>query len=217
MWEDRYRDVRNNAALLLDAMGYFPDARVEKALRDALGYRDPKVKGFAVVSLLKLGKEIAPEDVREVAASAEMRNWLYDRLEELGKLDLYPEEFRTQEAFAESDMAGWLTFGTELGRAPDEIELMKVVSEDVGAPYDIMDWYLFRYRTFPPHWSAEKGWMAGVSGPFKRQDAPSTMSYGDTFSTFDSWDSKTPDEHVRDIQELMEQWRQYHDAQERRN
>jgi hypothetical protein len=52
--------------------------------------------------------------------------------------------------------------------------------------------------------------MAGVSGPFLRKDQPTTEALGDTFSAFTKWDSKTPAEHVGDIQELMKRWREYH-------
>ncbi len=38
----------------------------------------------------------------------------------------------TQEKLAESDMVGWLTYPTELARAPDAIELMRAVEVDTG-------------------------------------------------------------------------------------
>lgn len=43
-----------------------------------------------------------------------------------------------------------------------------------------------------------------------RKDEPTTEALGDTFSSFNKWDSKTPDEHVGDIRKLMEKWREYH-------
>jgi hypothetical protein len=210
MWEDAYQESRNGAALLLDLLGHFPADRAEKPLRQALEYKDPRLKHFAVVSLLRLGEPVDKKHIEDIARHAEMRNWLFTTLKHLGYSSLFPEKFRTQKAFAEADMVNWLVYPTELSRVPDEIELMKVVTVDTGLPDGIYDYYLFRFRTKEPHWAARDGWIAGVSGPYLRQDQPTTESLGDTFSTFTKWDAKTPDEHVGDIQELMKQWRDYH-------
>jgi hypothetical protein len=210
MWDKKYAEDRQRAGVLLDLLGYLPADRVEADLRGALKYRDPRLKHFAIVSLLKHNLEVPPKDVAEVATHAEMRNWLYGRLSELGKLSLYPAQYRTQAAFAESNMVNWLTFPTELNRVPDEIELMKVVSVDTGLPGGIYDYFVFRFRTRPPHWAAKKGWMAGWSGPFCREDEPTTKALGETFSRFDGWESKKPEEHLGDTHELMKTCREYH-------
>jgi hypothetical protein len=126
----------------------------------------------------------------------------------LGKLPLFPEEFRTQAALAESNMVNWLMFPTELGRAPDEIELMHVATMDTED--GLVDYYVFRFRTLELHWGAKDGWMAGVSGPFLQKDAPSTVAYGDTFSRFDPWDSKKPEEHLEAILGNLDEWEEAH-------
>jgi hypothetical protein len=208
MWEDAYQESRQDAALLLDLLGHFPGDHVEEQLREALEYKDPRLKHFALVSLLRLGKPVDKKHVEDVAGHAEMRNWLYINLKQLGKSSLFPESYRTQKAFAEADMVHWLIFPTELNRAPDEIELMKVVTVDTGLPDGIYDYYLFRFRTKEPHWAAKDGWIAGVSGPYLRKDEPTTEPLGGTFSTFTKWDAKTPEEHVGDIRELMKRWRE---------
>jgi hypothetical protein len=210
MWEDTYSEKRFEAGLLLDLMGYFPPGAVEADLRDGVKYRDPHLKCFALLSLLQLKRKVSANDVAEVAASAEMRNALYDRLKPMNELELYPAKYSTQAAFAESDMVHWLIYPTELARVPDEIELMKVVPIDTGLKDGIYDYYLFRFRTHEPHWAAKNGWMAGVSGPFARKDAPTTLALGETFSTFSKWDSKMPEELVGDIRALIDQWREYH-------
>ncbi len=221
MWDEKYGDDRNDGGIILDLMGHFANDEMDRELRNALGFRDPRLQYFAISSLLRRGK--LPEttkSINEVAASPEMRNWLYKKLQERGKPSLYPDRYRSQAALAESDMVQWLTFPTELGRAPDEIELMRVVPVDTGLPGGTYDYYLFRFRTHEPHWAAKKGWLAGVSGPFKRADSPTTTALGDTFSTFDPWDDKSPEKHVGDIRELTERWREYHkrsEGQEGRN
>jgi hypothetical protein len=214
MWEEKYREPRFDAALLLDLLGHCPAEAVAPELRRALNYSDPRLKFFAIASLLRLGKEIPSEEIAAVAAEAETRNWLYQMLLERRQGSLFPKKYLTQAAFAASDMVNWLTYPTELGRVPDEIELMKVVPIDTGLPGGIYDYYLFRFRTHAPHRAAKDGWMAGVSGPFRRQATPSIEALGDTFSAFTKWDAKKPEEHVGQVSELMKKWREYH-AKER--
>ena len=210
MWDESYSELRFDAGLMLDLLAYFPASKVEPSLQEALDFRDPRLKFFAIASLLKLGKQIDAKHIADVASHAEMRNFLFKSLQKHGRSALYPAKFKTQAAFAESDMVNWLTYPTELGRVPDEIELMKVVPIDTGLPGGIYEYCLFRFRTHEPHWAAKDGWMAGVSGPFLRGKEATTQSLGDTFSTFSKWDSKKPDEHVGNIKELMKEWREYH-------
>ena len=197
VWADEYQDSRSLAALVLDVLGHVSPACAEPELRLALGYSDPRLIQFAVVGLLRSGKEAPTDLVLRVAESPECRNWFFRGLKEINRSALFPTALMTQRAFAESDMVNWLTFPTELGRAPDEIELMAVIPSDT--PSGPGEYYVFRFRTYPPHWAAKDGWMAGIAGPFLSKDAPSTEAQGDTFSTFAAWDSKTPEEHLRGI------------------
>lgn len=210
MWEESYLEMRNPAELLLDIMGYMQTPKIGKALREALAYKDPRLKCFAISSVLRHGRAVGSADVADVARWPEMRNHLYERLEALGKSSLFPEEFRTQEAFAESHMVEWLVYPTELGRAPDEIELMAVFAVDTETEDGAIEYYVFRFRTHPPHWAADKGWLAGIAGPYLQKDKPSTRSYGCTFSKFEPWDSKTAEEHLDSILETLEEWREHH-------
>lgn len=206
--DDAFSYLRGTIGIQLDLMGYFPAEMVAPLLNDALQLNDPYLSMFAVISLLRLGESVQPIDIAVVAADAEMRNSLYDQLAELDKSYLFPAQYRTQEAFAESEMVRWLAYPTELGRAPDKTELMQVFSEKDGD--DVLDFYLFRFMTEPPHHSADNGWMAGLAGPFIRSEAPSTTAHGFTFSKFDRWDSRAPKAHFQDIAELLRKhWQQY--------
>src|SRR5262249_29645543 len=207
VWDEDYAPLREQGELILDLLGYFPAPGVKEVLREGTRFRDPHLACYAVTSLLRLGDKPANGVIERVAASPEMRGLLFEGLAKQGKQKLFPPRFANQKALAEAEMVRWLAFPTELGRAPDEIELMKVVSEDFGPPDGMMDWYLFRFRTLPPHWSAKDGWMAGVAGPFKRAEEPTVTAYGDTFSKFAKWDSQTPGEHVNDVRALMAEWR----------
>jgi len=144
---------------------------------------------FAAISLLRHECEPAKEDIMDIAANSETRNWFYNALVKMGRSEIYPEEYRNQKSFAESNMVEWLVYPTELGRMPDEIELMNVFD------IDEKEYYLFRFRCqSSEHWK-EKGWMAGVAGPFDKRNSPTTLAEGHTFSHFENWESKQPREH----------------------
>ncbi len=206
MWEDSYEELRSMGALYVDLLGYFPEPHMQEVVRQALTFTDPRLKLFAVLGLIRQGEDVEAKHLLDVAASAEVRNPLFDGLKMFGKLSLFPEEFGTQAALAESNMVNWLIYPTELGRAPDEIELMHIATIDPGTADGLNDYYVFRFRTFEPHWAAKDGWMAGVSGPFIQKDAPSTVSYGHTFSRFEPWDSKAPEEHLEAVLENLDRW-----------
>jgi hypothetical protein len=174
-------------------------------LHDALTSRDPRVKYFAIISLLRRGQEPPRSVINTVAASAEMRNFLFEGLTSLKRADLFPQEFATQQSFAESDMVQWLTYPTELGRTPHEIELMESFENEGGTER----YYLFRFRTHKPHWAADDGWRAGLSGPFDIAAMPTTSAGGGTFSMFTKWDELTPRAHFDAISGLVtKHWKQ---------
>jgi len=143
--------------------------------------------------------------LERVAADAESQLLLFDRLRTLGQLERYPAKCRNQSALAEADMVRWLVFPTELGRGPDEIEegaLLPLNTKDGMA-----DLYVFRFRTFEPHWAAKNGWMVGAAGPFLRGEQSTTRSLGATFSRFEKFDSRTVDNHATAILDTLAEWR----------
>ena len=104
-------------------------------------------------------------------------------------------------------MVAWLLHPDELGRAPDEIELIETVGVETTEAERTHDYYVFRFRMLEPHPAAANGWMAGVSGPFVRGDPPTTASLGETFSTFEPAEGKTAQQHVEAVRQIMEQLR----------
>jgi hypothetical protein len=214
-WESRYHRRRWQAGVLLDLLGHVPTPAVEAELRRAAAaYTDPRLRMYALLSLLRHDQDVDPRAVAAVAADPEARKWLFDGLQKLERYHLYPTAHRRQSALAESDLVNWLIHPTELGRAPAEVELVQPVSFDTGTDVGWADYFLFRFRTEPPHWAARYGWIAGVSGPFVRKDQPTIQALGDTFSTFTPWERKAPAEHVEDVRELIKTWRERHVQQE---
>jgi hypothetical protein len=152
-----------------------------------------------VLELLKAGREPDPASLRQLAADPLTRSSLYEALARRGHESVFPGEFRTQEALAESDLVQWLSHPNELRGAPDEIELVKVATvptDEVGP----VRWYLFRFRVRPPHWAADKGWMAGAAGPYRAaDDAPPVARSPAPWSELESFSARSADQHATAI------------------
>lgn len=202
IWDDEdYLELRNDAGIHFDLAGYINDPKIILSLRNLMRVKDMKLKMFAAISLIRHGKNVETQDILEIVSDSEIRNWFYDYLNGIGKEEIFPEEYKNQKAFAESNMVNWLIYPTELGRVPDKIELMNVfdVEED--------ECYLFRFRCDSNENWKDEGWMAGISGPFSKKDKPTTSAEGWTFSHFEKWESKTPEEHFKSISgNIKEYW-----------
>ncbi len=197
MRETEYLQSRAIAGLLLDLMAHFDSREVRAELHEALSYRDPWLKLFAITSSLRGGTVVPAAHFAEVAAAPETRGWLFRNLSEQNRSDLFPPMYATKQSFAESAMVSWLTYPTELGSVPDSIELMRTISEGDD------EYYLFRFNSSDPDWAGE-GWMAGVAGPFDRTAPPSPDAGGGTFSAFEPWESKTPEEHLQSLADILD-------------
>ena len=202
-----YGEVRDDAGLLLDLMGYFPSPDVRPVLNASSKLSDLTLAKYAAGALLRLGCNVETGVLERIAARPETRSWLFDELGRLGKRDVFPATWGTQAALAEAVMVHWLVHPNELGRPPDEIELVLVFVDD-GPPDGELEWYLLRFRTHPPHWASENGWMTGLAGPFGSTGGPTTADYGRTWSDFTRWDSMTPDQHLETVRETARRFRQ---------
>ncbi len=156
-----------------------------------------------VVTAVDAGHENASELVWACAKNPATRNDLYARLKVMGEADIFPEEFRTIEKVAESDLVRWLMHPNELQVAPNEIELLRQV--DVAEEEKRGRCFLFRFRVEAPHWAADRGWMSGIAGPFWDGDAEPNSGRG-TFSELTSYNAMTDGEHVQCLKAAVKKW-----------
>lgn len=189
---EHYAVVRFEFEQWLKTVRFLKGHRMTEAYRAVLDQHDEYLRCQAALGLMAEGEEVSQPIVNGIAANLEARNTLYLGLKHLGKEDLFPEEYEDQDSFAESEMVRWLAFGTEMGRAPDEIEIEAVFADE---GWEV---YLFRFRILGNHWAAEKGWMAGIAGPYRENELKAEPP-GGTFSKFEPWDSRTPEEHLEDM------------------
>jgi hypothetical protein len=148
----------------------------------------------AVLAPLHTGGDPEMEQLRVLAEDPATRNTLRDSLKVLNRFDLFPHQYATEEASAESELVFWLRHPNELGASPHEIERMEVQTRPVGEGE--VAYYVFRYRTHPPHWAANDGWLAGVAGPYPASGTVGPEVHPTAFSTFKPYVDGTAAEHV---------------------
>lgn len=162
-------DIENNLELMCDVCRYFGKERFEELLKQVLWIGSIAVRFYAMATMLVFGSEIPRSIIRDLANDAEYASLTYDLLKKYRKEDLFPAELAYAEYLAQSDFSRWLSYPTELGMLPDEIEY-------VGHVRKGNNYYIFRFRSESENLSDElRGeWLIGWSG-----------SHGNTFSKYD--------------------------------
>ncbi|PKB15217.1 hypothetical protein [Flavobacterium sp. 5] len=135
---------------------------------------------------LESGQELSKQTVKPYAENLLTRETTFKLLEEHNKINLFPEEYLTIIKGAESSLANWLEFPTELDACPDEIEHIKRVTFDFDGENNLVHYEVFKYNVNEPHWASKDGWCLGVVGPYFDDSKP----YDFAQSTFSRVDSK---------------------------
>lgn len=207
LYGKEYAAHREPMGQLLRLFFSCPTTEIHEELRQALGYRDPRLKLAAAISLVRL-HELVPRRVwDELAADRETRLELFEALERLDRLNLFPPRHLSQAALAESDLARWLANNGESGQPPARIELVKVVSVDPETDEGILDFYVFRFLRHPPQEGKPVEWLAGVAGPYPRRAQPTGTSESSPHSNFEPIDAKWPEEHIGNLIEIIQEYR----------
>ena len=150
---------------------------------------------------LERGEPIAADDVFLYAKNLLTRESTFQLLSDHGKADIFPKEYYSIINGAESQLANWLEFPTELDACPDEIEHIKRVTFDFDGQNNLVHYEVFKYRVNEPHWAAKDGWILGVVGPYFDDSKPYDHAQA-TFSRVSSTlDKVSPDEEAKWVHE----------------
>lgn len=139
---------------------------------DAVAAEQPYLDRLApIASALAAGRAPDPTTIETLAADRVSRAYLIDTLDAYGRFDLLPAAYASTTSCAEADLARWLTYPTELDRAPAEMELAArgYVDDPVHGP---LVYLAFRFTAPSGHWASADGWMFGISGPWPPEGAP---------------------------------------------
>ena len=158
---------------------------------DLFELKDGDISYYALSTLLSVGEKVSDEVIVTLAKDIIHADQTYSLLERHNMTDRFPAELRDPAYLAKSDLVHWLTYPTELGREPDEIELLGVTKKK-GETF-----HVFRYKSDSDNLGDDlKGvWLIGWSG-----------NDGGTFSNFDKYadyEKKTPEKTVKYIRRKL--------------
>jgi hypothetical protein len=159
------RMVASSVELLVSlssALALIGDQRAVGKLRQALELSHRRLRAETAAALGRLGDAEGIKTLVRLAAEPSVRRRAIAYLEELGKLDEAPEDYRTEVALAEADFAAWLTEPTQLGLPPHAIALFDSRRQRWPGYDEAIDCYLFRYE-----YQLGRGHLRGVgiAGP----------------------------------------------------
>lgn len=171
--------------MLCDVCKFFPCEDTSPLLMNLLCLGQNRISYYAVDTLLFLNQEIPQWIIDELANDLVIANLLYGTLEHSGKTKLFPEHLRNEVYLAKSDLVHWLTYPTELGRVPDEIEYIGKIKylfkKDV--------YYVFKFRSNSETLDEGRkdqwliGWSCKGGGTFSNFDEFEKFDLGDTDKT----------------------------------
>lgn len=167
--ESLTKDEAGNLELACDACKLYADDETLRLLQKALTLDNNDIRYYAVSSLLFNKQDVSADMIRKLAEDLVYADLTYLLCNQY-QPSLYPAEYADPEYLAKSDMIHWLTYPTELGKAPDKIEL-------IGKTHSKGElFYVFRYQSDSDNLSDDlkNVWLIGWASPD-----------GDTFSNFD--------------------------------
>lgn len=186
-------DCINSLEVAADLSKHFADSTLLALLKDLLKLGHSNINYYAVETLLSAGQDVPADTFLALARDLEYADLTYSMLENLGKENLFPQEYAVPEYLAKSDMVHWLMYPTELGKAPDEIEYIGTIS--YALKKDV--YYVFKYRSDSDTLddALKNKWLIGWSS-----------KDGGTFSNFDEYaqfEKETIDATLKNIKKKL--------------
>ncbi|MBE6943380.1 MAG: hypothetical protein E7453_03865 [Ruminococcaceae bacterium] len=178
-------DAKGVLELLAALCSEFPTEKTISALLKLLKLGHNNINYHAVATLFSLGRDVPQNAIEDLARDLEYAHLTYYTLQRHRKTELFPVEYATEEYLAKSDMVHWLTYPTELGKAPDAIEyigkIKKLFSKEV--------FHVFKFRSdsdtlddgLKNKWLI--GWSSNEGGTFSNFDEFAPFEQGTTEKT----------------------------------
>ena len=166
------RDCLENLELLADICKYFPSETFRNLLLQTLELPHNSIRFYAVESLLQQNQPIEQKDIDSLAQDLVYGNLTYNLLVSHGIAHLFPKHLAEETYLGKSDLVHWLTYPTELGMPPEEIEYLgRVTFLFRKDPYHV---FKFRSGSTTLSDNCRNQWLIGWS-----------CRNGATFSNFD--------------------------------
>lgn len=192
---------------LCDALALIGDPRVVGKLYQATKVAHRGLRTEAGAALARLGEAAGADVLVEMLAEPVVRNRALGYLEEVGRQDRIPDEYRSPVARAEGDLAFWLAQPTQLGIAPTSITL--VDSQRIKWPgyVEPVDCYLFQYEC---GWSQEKLDGVAIAGPvtYTLSADLADLPPDDIYAAFAGWHAEHEEMYEIDADQLSDAQRE---------
>lgn len=167
--------IVNNLEFACDVAKYFINDTIISLLNDILKLEQNNVSFYAVATLLNADQTVPSNVIGSLANDIVYANMTYGILKQYGLQSLFPAELSNSEYLAKSDLVHWLTYPTELGKKPDQIEYLGKVKKKE-------EYYIFRYMSDSDNLEDDRKnqWLIGWSN-----DEGGTFSDFDLYSVFE--------------------------------
>ena len=167
--------IVNNLEFACDVAKYFINGTIISLLNDILKLEQNNVSFYAVATLLNADQTVPSNVIESLANDIVYANMTYGILKQYGLQSLFPAELSHSEYLAKSDLVHWLTYPTELGKKPDQIEYLGKVKKKE-------EYYIFRYMSDSDNLEDDRKnqWLIGWSN-----DEGGTFSDFDLYSVFE--------------------------------
>ena len=181
-------DAESNLEFAVDIASVFMCDGIAELLYKALEITKTETKLFALKTLAETDKELPVDAVKEVMDDPSCAVVLYLTLKKLNKLEVLPEEYKSEDYISRSDLIRWLSFPSELGKAPTELEYLgeKKIRRKT--------FRIFRFKSDSENLSENlRGkWLIGWSA----YDCGGTFS---TYAEYEKYEKKTPEKTLANI------------------
>jgi hypothetical protein len=204
--EELHRSVANSVAFatgLCDALALIGESEAIGKLRPVLALRHRRLRTEAAFALAKLGEEEGREALVALASEPVTRRRVIAYARELEIEDQIDEQFTSNEAICESDLALYLAQPSQLGIPPTAIELFDARPLYWPGFDEIEECFLFRFM-----YNLANGQFTniGIGGPATHAvvDDLTLLPASDIYACFAGWSAEHNDIYDLDLMRLDE-------------
>jgi hypothetical protein len=191
------------AVSLCDALALAGDTAASGKLHQAMELRHRRLRTEAAAALARLGDKKGADILVELAAEPVARLRVLAYAQELDLLDRIKDEYQTEAARAESQLALWLAQPAQFGIPPTSLELVDQREQYWPSFTDLVECFLFRFE-----YELGGGRYAniGIAGPLEHTFAAdlADLPPDDIYAAFAGWQAQHDDIWEQEVSMLTE-------------
>jgi len=203
------RQVKEGVSLaisLCDALALIGDKSAVGKLYQAMELSHRRLRAEAAAALARLGEQAGRETLVQLAQEPVTRLRVLAYAEELGILDQVDDQYKTDQAKAEADLALWLAQPSQMGVPPSRCELVDARCQAWPGYDEPVDCFLFR---FVYEFGEATFSNIGIAGPLAHTFAAdlADLPPDDIYAAFAGWQAEHEDVYQLAVDGLSDQQR----------